>query len=258
MHEKGLVYFFQQKEDNVVELYLYDTVTKYGTFNWQTWEYEESETSAKYFRDKLSEIPDDATIHLHINSGGGEVGEGVTIYNLLKQKSQAGCKVVGYVDGVAYSVAMDIAMACDEIHMGLGTSMLLHYPWAVCQGNAEKLREIADQLDALGTASVQLYMERARDLTEDELRAMMKAETMMDPEACMKHGFCDVVDNYKNGDPAAAALQASQQELEQIREQLRIQQEENQKLQKLMEQSKPKMADTFAAAMKMAKEERNV
>lgn len=189
-------YRFEQLADSsaiVHKLYVYDEVRATGKFNWSTWEYEESETSAKYFRDQLDAIPNGETIELHVNSAGGEVGEGVTIYNLLRQKSKAGCKLIGYVDGMAYSVAMDIIMACDEIHMGLGTSMFLHFPWTVACGNAEQFRTMADQLDALGDASVQLYLARAKNLTEDALREMMQKETMLAPNTCLEYGFCDFV-----------------------------------------------------------------
>lgn len=229
---RGLVYCFRQEageKETVHRIDLYDAVTKYGSFNWNTWDYEDSETSAKHFRDFLNGIPDGEPIHLHINSQGGEVGEGVTIYNLLRQKSQAGSKITGFVDGMAYSVAADIAMACDDLHMGLGTSMLLHYPWMFASGNAEQLREYADQLEALGEASVQLYMARAKNLTEEELREMMRRETMMDPETCLKYGFCDVVDQYKAKEPEedpAAQMQQMQRELSESRRQAREAQEQ--------------------------------
>lgn len=41
----------------VVKLYIYDDVTAYGNFNWETWEYDDSETSANYFREQLAAIP---------------------------------------------------------------------------------------------------------------------------------------------------------------------------------------------------------
>lgn len=72
---------FQKAEDDTHKLYIYDDVTAYGTFNWSTWSYEESETSAKYFQEQLAAIPDTATIELHINSNGGSVKEGVAIYS---------------------------------------------------------------------------------------------------------------------------------------------------------------------------------
>lgn len=275
---RGLVYCFRQesRENGIVHrIDLYDTVTKYGTFNWKTWDYEDSETSAKYFRDFLNEVPDGETIHLHINSQGGEVGEGVTIYNLLRQKSQAGSKIIGFVDGMAYSVAADVAMACDDLHMGLGTSMLLHYPWMYAAGNAEQLREYADQLEALGEASVQLYMARAKNLDEEELREMMRKETMMDPETCLKYGFCDVVDTYKaedpepapEGDPAvqmqrmSQALAEARRQADAAREQARAQLEINQAMMGLKKpdpKPEPKkksasgMAGTLMKAMQLS------
>lgn len=191
-------YRFEQKASaDRHKLYVYDAVRAQGSFNWDTWSYEQSETSAKFFRDKLDEIPDGSTIEVHVNSVGGEVGEGVAIYNLLCQKKNAGCTLIGHVDGMAYSVAMDIVMACSEIHMGYGTSMFLHNPWAEASGNAEQHRSIADQLDALTDASVQLYMSRAKNLTEESLREMMNKETMLPPDACLEYGFCDYVGEKK-------------------------------------------------------------
>ena len=96
--------------ENKTLLYIYDDVTEYGEFDWNAWEYKDSETSAKYFAEKLSEIPEGQTIELHINSNGGSVKEGVAIYNLLKQKQN---QKVGIVDGVAHSVAFLILQACD-------------------------------------------------------------------------------------------------------------------------------------------------
>lgn len=177
----------------VHKLYIYDEVSAQGKFNWSTWNYDESETSAKYFRDQLDTIPSGETIELHVNSAGGNVGEGVAIYNLLRQKAGTGCRIVGYVDGMAYSIAMTIVMACDEIHMGLGTSMFLHNPWTIVSGNADQLRAMADQLDELSEASLQLYLSRATGITEDELREMMKKETMLAPDKCLQYGFCDIV-----------------------------------------------------------------
>lgn len=188
----------------VHKLYIYDEIRAVGPFNWDTWDFDESETSAKFFRDRLNEIPDGEEIELHVNSAGGEVGEGVTIYNLLREKSRAGSRIVGYVDGMAYSVAMDIVMACDEIHMGQGTSMFLHNPWTCAQGNAEQLRNIADQLDGLAAASLQLYVDRAQGkASEEDVKNMMDKETLLDPASCLAYGFCDVVDSFQTKDERA-------------------------------------------------------
>lgn len=189
---KPINFCFQQSA-GVHKLYIYDDVTAYGTFDWKTWTMKESETSAKYFRDQLEAIPDTATIELHINSNGGSVKEGVAIYTQLKQKS---CKKVGYVDGVAYSVAFLILQACDERIMGLGTSALVHNMWMSVDGNAKELRKAADDLDVLMESNRKIFLERS-NLEEQQLIDMMEAETFLTPDQCLEYGLIDKIDSYQ-------------------------------------------------------------
>lgn len=206
----------RQEAAEVTKLYFYDDITPYGDWNWETWEYEDSETGAKFIRDQLAALPAGGAVEVHINSRGGDVGEGTAIYNLLRQASQDGHKITGYIDGYAYSIAMTIAMACDEIHMGLGTSMFLHRPWTYCCGNGDDLRTMADNLDALAETSLQLYLNRAKNATREELWDMMCKETTLTPEECLRMGFCDVVDTYEgNAAEPNAAPQASMKVTEQ-------------------------------------------
>ena len=238
------------------KLYVYDSVRAKGDFDWNTWEYKESETSAKYFRDKLDEIPDGSTIELHVNSAGGEVGEGVTIYNLLKQKADAGTKIIGYVDGMAYSVAMDIIMAADEIHMGLGTSMFLHNPWAAVAGNADQLRSMAEQLDTLAAASRQLYMARTQNLTEDELKEMMDKETMLSPDDCKKYGFCDVVgmgDDELHDEPEEEDPEEEPEDKDAVIGQLKEQLFRQQQINQMLRHTRADMGATMLAALESIK-----
>ena len=177
-----------QNEKKVL-LYIYDDVTEYGSFNWNTWEYEDSETSAKYFREKLTEIPDGTEIELHLNSNGGEVDQGVAIYNLLKQKES---HKVGIVDGVAHSVAFLILQACDERKMCLGTTALIHNMWMNCWGNAKQLRKYADDLDDMMEANRQVFLERA-NISEEELIELMENETYLTPDKAKEYGLIDEV-----------------------------------------------------------------
>lgn len=207
--------FEQLADSNVHKLYVYDDVTAYGTFNWSTWEYDESETSANYFREQLSAIPETATIELHVNSNGGSVKEGVAIYNLLKQhKAEKVC----YVDGFAYSIASVICMACDKIIMGLGTSMLIHNMAMSVYGDAEMLRKCADDLDVLMESNRKIYMARAKNLTEGELADMMDKETFLTPEQCLEYGFCDEIADYEANQGQISQQAAS--EIRKLRQQL--------------------------------------
>ena len=189
MGRRKTMFRFEQKGP-VHKLYIYDDVTATGPFNWETWQYDESETSANFFREKLGEIPEEGNIELHINSNGGDVKEGIAIYNMLKQHK---AYKTAYVDGFAYSIASVICMACDKIIMGLGTSMLIHNMAACVYGNATQLRKMADDLDVLMESNRKIYMARAKNLTEEQLAEMMDKETFLTPEQCLEYGFCDEI-----------------------------------------------------------------
>lgn len=208
----------QEAGSDVHKLYIYDDVSEYGAFDWWTWEYTESETSAEFFRKALAEIPDSATVELHINSYGGSVKEGVAIYNQLKQKK---CKeIVAYVDGFAYSIASIIMQAADRRIMGLGTSILIHNMWMMVEGNADELRKAADDLDVLMESNRQIYMERV-NITEDELIEMLNNETYLTPEQAVEMGFADEVD--KAATPATDMTQQLQRQLSQMRREMTAQ-----------------------------------
>ncbi len=234
MKNKTKYRFEQMAGQDIYKLYVYDDVTAYGDFNWNTWEYDESETSAKYFRDQLEAIPENGTIELHVNSNGGSVKEGVAIYNLLKQhKAEKVC----YVDGFAYSIASVICMACDKIVMGTGTSMLIHNMSMSVYGDAKMLRKCADDLDVLMEANRKIYMERAKNLTEEQLIEMMDAETFLTPEQCMEYGFCDEI-----GTETPDQTQITQQNLAMI-QQLQQQLREYQSFRQEMKQFVPEPAN---------------
>ena len=209
MKKKTKYRFEQLAGQDTYRLYIYDDVTAYGNFNWETWEYDESETSANYFRDQLAQVPDTGKIELHVNSNGGSVKEGIAIYNLLKQhKAEKVC----FVDGFAYSIASVICMACDKIVMGLGTSMLIHNMAMSVYGDAQTLRKCADDLEVLMESNRNIYMARAKNLTEEQLKEMMDAETFLTPEQCLEYGFCDEIADYQ-----ADQNQMNQQAADEIR-----------------------------------------
>lgn len=184
------IQFLFKQEGNKHQIYIYDDVSEQGKFNWETWTREESQTSAKYFQEQLANIPDTDEIELYINSNGGSVKEGTAIYNQLKRHK---AHKTGYVDGVAHSIAFVILQACDHRVMGEGTSALLHEMWVCTAGNARQLREEADQLDILMQGSRKLFMQRAKNITEEELQSLMEKETMLTPDMALEYGFIDEI-----------------------------------------------------------------
>lgn len=213
MHETKMYWRMEpQQAENKTRLYLYDDISEYGQWNWDTWEYDESETSAKYFADKLAEIPEGQTIELHINSNGGSVKEGVGIYNLLRQKEN---QKTGIVDGVAHSVAFLILQACDRRVMCLGTTALIHNMWMCCCGNANQLRKYADDLDAMMESNRKVFMERAT-ISEDDLEAMMDRETYLTPDKALEYGLIDEIMEIRGKEPKPEDLEQKLRELQQM------------------------------------------
>lgn len=231
--------FEQLADTETSKLYIYDNVTAYGDFNWDTWDYDDSETSANYFREQLGGIPETGTIELHVNSYGGDVKEGIAIYNLLKQH---GAKKVCYVDGFAYSIASVICLACDKVIMGLGTSMLLHNMSMYTYGNAEMLRKCADDLDVLMESNRQIYMSRAKNLTEEVLIQMMDKETYLTPDQCLEYGFCDEIGTYQ-ADQNRINQQAANK-VEQLQQQLNSMQSFRQEMKQFIPEQKRKEPET--------------
>ncbi|KML53849.1 peptidase S14 [Burkholderia cepacia] len=148
-------------------------------------------TDADVFAAKLNEVASTATsIVVAINSMGGDVFDAVAIYNMLRR--HAG-KVTGRVDGVAASAASLILMACDTIVMPSNAMLMIHKPHTLLEGEEDDFRRIADLLGSTGTNIVAAYVERS-GLPEDEVRAMMAAETWLTASQAKEKGFCDTIE----------------------------------------------------------------
>lgn len=154
-------------------------------------EYLDSDTSASGFRDALKEIGNVKTINLHINSPGGSVFEGTAIFNMLKN-SKAFINV--YIDGLAASIASVIAMAGDKIYMPANAMMMIHNPWVVCEGNANELRKMADDLEKIGNLSTETYVKRSNGKANaEEIQNLMDEETWLTAKEAVELGLADEV-----------------------------------------------------------------
>ena len=142
--------------------------------------------TAKNFQKELSAIKA-SQIDLHINSPGGEVFDGIAIYNLIRQHP---AKVTTYIDGLAASIASVIALAGDTIYMAENALMMIHNPYGLVMGMAEDMRKMADRLDIVRDSISKAYISKT-DRPEDEINALMDAETWMSADDAMEFGFID-------------------------------------------------------------------
>ncbi|MBL4641188.1 MAG: Clp protease ClpP [Verrucomicrobiales bacterium] len=130
-------------------------------------------------------------VTVNVNSPGGDMFEGIAIYNLLREHPE---RVTVNVMGLAASAASIIAMAGDEIRMGLGTFLMIHNAWGVVIGNRHDMRDAAELFDGFDSALADIY--EARTETERaEIVRLMDRETFMGPSDAVDRGFADVVDD---------------------------------------------------------------
>lgn len=169
----------------VGELYIYGSITSY--------KWDDSDVTAKSFKDDLEALGDIETLNVYINSPGGSVFQGQAIYSILRRfRERAAVNV--FIDGLAASIASVIAMAGGTITMPRNAMMMLHNPWTIVSGNAAELRKVADDLDKIRVSIKEAYLEKAGPkLTEAKLDELLDAETWLTAQECYDYGLCDVV-----------------------------------------------------------------
>jgi ATP-dependent Clp protease, protease subunit len=140
-------------------------------------------------------------VTVKINSPGGDVFEGFAIYNELRQHR---AKVNVQVMGIAASAAAYIAMAGDEISMGLGSFMMVHNSWGMVVGNRHDMAEAITVLAVIDAAQTDIFEART-GLPRAELAKFLDAETFFSASDAVKHGFADAV---MDGDGVGAQAKA--------------------------------------------------
>lgn len=170
--------WFQMKatSETSADIYIYDEIGMWGI-------------SARRFTESLIALGNINHINLHIHSPGGEVFEGIAIYNQLKNHNAT---ITVYIDGLAASMASVIAMVGDEVIMPTNAMLMIHKPWGVSAGDANDMRDYADLLDKVENVLIPAYMEKTGK-TKEEIEAMLGEETWLTAEECVEHGFANTI-----------------------------------------------------------------
>lgn len=126
-------------------------------------------------------------VTVNINSPGGDMFEGLAIYNLLVEHP---AEVTVRVMGLAASAASIIAMAGDKVEMGLGSMLMIHNSWGMVVGNQNDMRDAAETFAEFDAAMADIYAART-GMKAGEIAAMMDAETFMRAETAIEKGFAD-------------------------------------------------------------------
>jgi ATP-dependent Clp protease protease subunit len=157
--------------------------------------------TAKRISAALRSIGPTTDIRVQINSPGGDLFEGIAIYNLLRAHQ---AKVSVEILGWAASAASIIAMAGDEIAMGRGTFMMVHNAWGLVMGNRHDFTQAAETFQAFDAAIADIYVARSGRKLAD-VQKLMDGETFMDPDRAVKEKFADSVSDSLGAQASATA-----------------------------------------------------
>lgn len=173
-HKPKSSWYQIKARSGVAEIQLYDDIGMWGI-------------TARQFSDDLKALGDLSLIKLRVHSGGGDVFDGIAIYNLLKNHP---ARVEAWVDGLAASMASVVLMSADVIHIPANAMIMVHKPWGIQGGNADEMRRYADLLDKVEKSLTMAYVHKTGK-TETEIEDLLTAETWMNGAEAVEAGFAD-------------------------------------------------------------------
>lgn len=160
--------------DDATVIDLYDEIGYWGT-------------DARSFRARLKDARGDIT--LRINSPGGDIFDGIAIYNdLLAYDGNVKVEITG----VAASIASIIAMAGDEITIAENAFFMVHNAWTIGAGNRHDMSKIADTLAKIDDAMARTYAARTTTGVR-AIKQMMDDETWLTAKEAKDAGFATAV-----------------------------------------------------------------
>jgi Protease subunit of ATP-dependent Clp proteases len=167
------------------------------------WEWFESDVSSYTLSRAIAGLDVD-TINVHISSYGGDVSEGLAIFNVLRNH-KATVKTI--CDGFACSAASVVFMAGKERVMNAASLLMIHNAWTHASGNADDFRKQAEDLDKIGTAIKAAYLGKI-SITEADLDTLLKNESWIVPTEALEWGFATSVIADAVAEPGKAAASA--------------------------------------------------
>ncbi len=180
---------FKNTAEREAELRIYGEISKYSWWG-------NDVVTASDFARELGELEDIDTLNLCINSLGGVVTEAHAIYNtLMRYKAKNNVKIITHIDGAAASAASYIAMAGNEICMGIGASLMIHNVQGGASGESKDLRRAADIMDKMKENIIDIYKLQT-NLSREEISELMDKTSWMTADEALGHGFIDRIEDY--------------------------------------------------------------
>lgn len=136
------------------------------------------------------------TVHLRIDSPGGDVFQAEAMATMIKQHGN----VIAHIDGLAASAATGIACAAKSVEISQGGFYMIHNAWSLVYGNKHEMNAMANLLDKVDGTIVANYTKKSGK-SDSEVIAWMDDETWFTAQEALDNGF---VDSVFTGDASAS------------------------------------------------------
>ena len=164
-----------ESSTDAVDVYIFDEV---GTFG----------INAKSFIEEIKAYKGQP-MDLHLNCVGGDVFEGMAIYNVIKKRK---AKTTVYIEGIAASMGSVIALAADEVVMAENSLFMIHNAFGGAMGEADEMRKTAAVLDKISNEIADIYTKKT-NLPFGRIKEMMDEETWLNADEAFELGFVDSI-----------------------------------------------------------------
>lgn len=128
------------------------------------------------------------TVHLRINSPGGDVFAAEAMATMIKQHGN----VIAHIDGYAASAATRIASAAKTVEISEQGFYMIHNAWTFAYGNKHELRDTADLLAKVDDTIIADYSKKTGN-TREQITAWMDAETWFNAQEALDNGFVNTI-----------------------------------------------------------------
>lgn len=186
---------------NVVDntVYIYDYIQTY-CMAYEEEEPEDDSVSSEKFLTTIRNMVGDITVR--INSKGGEVGYGLSIYQALRERNG---KVTTIVDGYAYSCASWILLAGEDRQIMPGGVVMTHNPgMSAFHDSEESFASALNQWKVNRDSVAVITSERTGQKIED-VYDMMSKQTFLNAKEAVAKGFCTSIRDGKASIPTGVS-----------------------------------------------------
>ena len=174
---KKRFYEFKNEAESNYGLYIYGALTDDKESDWMATEQDVDLTD---FKNALSQLKQNSTLNMYVNSPGGSVFASSTMASMLQRaKETKGIKIISYIDGLCASATSFLIMVSDEIKLYTNSMLMVHKPMSIAIGNADDMQKEIETLNSIEeNVMMPLYMKKAK-VDKETIKNLIDVESWL-------------------------------------------------------------------------------